>query len=148
MIFVRDASKFQDFIHSQKRLPDTGLRSHGMQWEYWALSPESAHQVIVLMSDRGTPRTWRHMNGYSSHTFSPPSSRTAVPVRGLDDGASAHPARHAIRQRNSARGLVARAWVAQLRADMPAPRAPERCRAGLRAGGGSCAHTRPTGRAR
>jgi catalase len=70
VFFVRDASKFQDFIHSQKRLPDTGLRSNEMQWDFWTLSPESVHQVTILMSDRGTPRTWRHMNGYSSHTFS------------------------------------------------------------------------------
>ncbi len=70
VFFVRDASKFQDFIHSQKRMPDTGLRSNDMQWDFWTLSPETAHQVIVLMSDRGTPRTWRHMNGYGSHTFS------------------------------------------------------------------------------
>src|ERR1700727_2342816 len=69
VFFVRDASKFQDFIHSQKRLPDTGLRDNNMQWDFWALSPESAHQVTILMSDRGTPRTWRNMNGYSSHTF-------------------------------------------------------------------------------
>jgi catalase len=41
-----------------------------MQWDFWTLSPESAHQVTILMSDRGTPRTWRNMNGYSSHTFS------------------------------------------------------------------------------
>jgi catalase len=70
VFFVRDASKFQDFIHSQKRLPDTGMRSNDMQWDFWTLSPESAHQVTILMSDRGTPRTYRHMNGYSSHTFS------------------------------------------------------------------------------
>ncbi len=70
VFFVRDATKFQDFIHSQKRLPDTGLRSNDMQWDFWTLSPESAHQVIILMSDRGIPRTWRHMNGYSSHTYS------------------------------------------------------------------------------
>jgi len=70
VFFVRDASKFQDFIHSQKRLPDTGMRSNDMQWDFWTLSPESAHQVAILMSDRGTPRTLRHMNGYGSHTFS------------------------------------------------------------------------------
>lgn len=70
VFFVRDASKFQDFIHSQKRMPDTGLRSNDMQWDFWTLSPESAHQVTILMSDRGTPRTWRNMNGYGSHTFS------------------------------------------------------------------------------
>ena len=70
VFFVRDASKFQDFIHSQKRQPDTGLRDNNMQWDFWTLSPESAHQVTILMSDRGTPRTYRNMNGYSSHTFS------------------------------------------------------------------------------
>jgi catalase len=70
VFFVRDATKFQDFIHSQKRQPDTGLRDNNMQWDFWTLSPESAHQVTVLLSDRGTPRTYRHMNGYSSHTYS------------------------------------------------------------------------------
>ena len=70
VFFVRDSTKFQDFIHSQKRLPDTGLRSNDMMWDFWTLSPESVHQVIILMSDRGIPRTWRHMNGYGSHTFS------------------------------------------------------------------------------
>ena len=69
IFFVRDPMKFPDFIHSQKRLPDTGMRSNNMQWDFWTLSPESAHQVTYLMSDRGTPRTWRHMNGYGSHTY-------------------------------------------------------------------------------
>jgi catalase len=68
--FVRDAIKFEDFIHSQKRLPDTGMRSNDMQWDFWTLSPETAHQVTILFSDRGTPRTFRNMNGYSSHTYS------------------------------------------------------------------------------
>ena len=70
VFFIRDASKFSDFIHSQKRLPDTGLRSNDMQWDFWTLSPESAHQVAILMSDRGTPRSLRNMNGYGSHTYS------------------------------------------------------------------------------
>lgn len=69
IFFMRDPSKFQDFIHSQKRMPDTNLRSNDMQWDFWTLSPESTHQVMWLMGDRGTPRTWRHMNGYSSHTY-------------------------------------------------------------------------------
>jgi catalase len=70
VFFVRDAMKFQDFIHSQKRMPDTGLRSNDAQWDFWTLSPESAHQVTILMSDRGIPRTWRHQHGFSSHTYS------------------------------------------------------------------------------
>ena len=69
VFYIRDPSKFSDFIHSQKRMPDTNRRSSDAQWDFWTLSPESAHQVTVLMSDRGTPRTWRHMNGYGSHTF-------------------------------------------------------------------------------
>jgi len=67
---IRDPAKFGDLVHSHKRQADTGLRSNDMQWDFWTLSPESAHQVTILMSGRGTPRTYRHMNGYGSHTFS------------------------------------------------------------------------------
>jgi catalase len=70
VFFIRDAHQFADFIHSQKRMPDSGLRSNDMQWDFWTLTPASAHQVTILMSDRGIPRTWRNMNGYSSHTYS------------------------------------------------------------------------------
>ncbi len=69
IFFIRDPQKFSDFIHSQKRNPVTHLRDNNMQWDFWTLSPESAHQVTFLMSDRGTPKSWRHMNGYGSHTF-------------------------------------------------------------------------------
>ncbi len=69
IFFVRDPAKFQDFIHSQKRMSGNGLRSNNAQWDFWSLSPEALHQVTFLMSDRGTPRTYRHMNGYGSHTF-------------------------------------------------------------------------------
>ncbi|MFF4156538.1 catalase [Streptomyces sp. NPDC001678] len=69
IFFVRDPQKFQDFIRSQKRRPDNGLRDNDMQWDFWTLSPESAHMVTWLMGDRGIPKTWRNMNGYSSHTF-------------------------------------------------------------------------------
>jgi catalase len=51
-------------------MPDTGLRSNDMQWDFWTLTPASAHQVTILFSDRGIPRTWRHMHGFSSHTYS------------------------------------------------------------------------------
>ncbi|GAA5074762.1 catalase [Thermocatellispora tengchongensis] len=69
IFFIRDPSKFSDFIHSQKRRADNHLRDHNMQWDFWTLSPESAHQVTFLMTDRGTPKTWRHMHGFGSHTF-------------------------------------------------------------------------------
>jgi catalase len=70
VFFLRDPIKFQNFIRSQKRRADSGLRDNDMQWDFWTLSPESAHQVTWLMGDRGIPKTWRHMNGYSSHTYS------------------------------------------------------------------------------
>jgi len=69
IFFVRDPMKFPHFIRSQKRLPDSGLRDNHMQWDFWSSNPESAHQVTYLMGDRGLPRTWRHMNGYGSHTY-------------------------------------------------------------------------------
>jgi catalase len=40
-----------------------------MQWDFWTLSPESAHQVTWLMGDRGLPASWREMQGYGSHTY-------------------------------------------------------------------------------
>jgi catalase len=70
VFFIRDPLKFQHFIRSQKRRADNGLRDHDMQWDFWTLSPESAHQVTWLMGDRGIPKSWREMNGYSSHTYS------------------------------------------------------------------------------
>ncbi len=69
VFFIRDPMKFQHFIRSQKRRADSNLRDNDMQWDFWTLSPESAHQVTWLMGDRGIPKTWRHMNGYSSHTY-------------------------------------------------------------------------------
>jgi len=70
VFFMRDPLKFQHFIRSQKRMAATNLRDNNMQWDFWSLSPESAHQVTWLMGDRGIPKNWRHMNGYSSHTYS------------------------------------------------------------------------------
>ncbi|MGI9332569.1 MAG: catalase [Gammaproteobacteria bacterium] len=70
VFFVRDPYKFPDFIHTQKRDPKTNLRNPTAMWDFWSLSPESLHQLTILMSDRGLPRTLRHMNGYGSHTFS------------------------------------------------------------------------------
>ncbi|WP_227368939.1 catalase [Halomonas sp. M20] len=69
VFFIRDPLKFQHFIRSQKRRADSNLRDHDMQWDFWTLSPESAHQVTWLMGDRGIPKSWRHMNGYTSHTY-------------------------------------------------------------------------------
>ncbi|MDI9320307.1 MAG: catalase [Phycisphaerales bacterium] len=70
IFFVKDPKKFPDFIHTQKRDPRTNTKSPTMMWDYWSLNPESLHQVLFLMSDRGTPYGYRHLNGYGSHTFS------------------------------------------------------------------------------
>lgn len=70
VFFIRDPLKFSDFIHSQKRDPRTGLRDNTMQWDFLSLSPESLHQLTILFSDRGIPASYRHMDGFSSHTFS------------------------------------------------------------------------------
>ena len=69
VFFIRDVIKFPDFIHTQKRNPATNLPDPDMFWDFLSLTPESAHQVTVLFSDRGTPATYRNMNGYSSHTY-------------------------------------------------------------------------------
>ena len=70
VFFVRDPYKFPDFIRTQKPDPKTNLRSNTAQWDFWSLSPESLHQVTILFSDRGLPGSYRHMNGYGSHTYS------------------------------------------------------------------------------
>ncbi|WNQ13329.1 catalase KatA [Paenibacillus aurantius] len=69
VFFIRDAIKFPDFIHTQKRHPQTHLKNPTAVWDFWSLSPESLHQVTILMSDRGIPATFRHMHGFGSHTF-------------------------------------------------------------------------------
>ncbi|MCZ4272562.1 catalase [Maritalea porphyrae] len=70
VFFVRDPLKFPDFIHTQKRHPKTNMRSPTAMWDFWSLSPESLHQVTILMSDRGLPTAPMFMNGYGSHTYS------------------------------------------------------------------------------
>lgn len=70
VFFIRDPLKFPDFIHTQKRDPKTNLRSATAAWDFWSLSPETLHQVMILMSDRGIPASLRQMHGFGSHTFS------------------------------------------------------------------------------
>jgi catalase len=69
VFFIRDPLKFPDFIHTQKRNPATNCKDSDMFWDFLSLTPESIHQVTILFSDRGTPATFRNMNGYSSHTY-------------------------------------------------------------------------------
>lgn len=70
VFFIRDPLKFPDFIHTQKRLPDSNLKSAEMMWDFWSKTPEALHQITILFSNRGTPDGYRFMNGYGSHTFS------------------------------------------------------------------------------
>lgn len=69
VFFIRDPSKFPHFIHTQKRNPETHLKDANMFWDYLVNNEESVHQVTTLFSDRGTPASYREMNGYSGHTY-------------------------------------------------------------------------------
>jgi catalase len=69
VFFIRDAMKFPDFIHTQKRNPATNAKDPDAFWDFLSLTPESIHQVTILFSDRGTPLSYRHMNGYGGHVF-------------------------------------------------------------------------------
>ncbi len=75
MFFIKDPIKFPDFVHTQKRDPQTNLKSPRMMWDFWSRAPESLHQVTMLFSDRGTPDGYRHMDGFGGHTFSLISAR-------------------------------------------------------------------------
>lgn len=70
VFFLRDPLKFPDLNHAVKRDPHTNLRSAENNWDFWSSLPEALHQVTIVMSDRGIPRTYRHMHGFGSHTFS------------------------------------------------------------------------------
>ena len=70
VFFLRDPLKFPDLNRAVKRDPQTNLRSAQSNWDFWTLLPEALHQITITMGDRGIPRSYRHMNGYGSHTFS------------------------------------------------------------------------------
>jgi catalase len=70
VFFLRDAKKFPDLNKAVKRDPKTNMRSPTNNWDFWTLLPEALHQVTIVMSDRGIPKSYRHMHGFSSHTYS------------------------------------------------------------------------------
>jgi catalase len=70
VFFLRDPLKFPDLNHAIKRDPKTNMRSARNNWDFWSSLPEALHQVTITMSERGIPLSYRHMNGYGSHTFS------------------------------------------------------------------------------
>lgn len=69
VFYIKDAKKFPDLIHTQRRHPKTNLKSATMMWDFFGHNPESLHQVLITMSDRGTPKSYRHMHGFGSHTY-------------------------------------------------------------------------------
>jgi catalase len=70
VFFLRDPLKFPDLNHAVKRDPRTNLRNAQSNWDFWTLLPEALHQVTIVMSDRGIPKSYRHMHGFGSHTYS------------------------------------------------------------------------------
>ena len=70
VFFLKDPLKFPDLNHAVKRDPRTNIRSAKNNWDFWTSLPEALHQITITMSDRGIPFSYRHMNGYGSHTFS------------------------------------------------------------------------------
>ena len=70
VFFLNDPIKFPDFVHSQKKNPQTNLPDPAAMFEFWANHPQSLHQMTILMSDRGIPLSYRHMHGFGSHTLS------------------------------------------------------------------------------
>lgn len=70
VFFMRDPLKFPDLNHAVKRDPKTNMRSAQSNWDFWTSLPEALHQITIVMSDRGIPRSYRHMHGFGSHTFS------------------------------------------------------------------------------
>ena len=70
VFFFRDPLRFPDLNHAVKRDPRTGMRNAHGNWDFWSLLPEALHQVTIVMSERGIPKSYRTMHGFGSHTFS------------------------------------------------------------------------------
>ncbi|MEQ5801341.1 catalase [Halomonas sp. H10-9-1] len=70
VFFLRDPRQFPDLNKAVKRDPRTNMRSADNNWDFWTLLPEALHQVTITMSERGIPRSYRHMHGFGSHTYS------------------------------------------------------------------------------
>ncbi len=75
VFFFRDPLRFPDLNHAVKRDPRTGLRSPDNNWDFWTALPEALHQVTIVMSERGIPKSYRTMHGFGSHTFRPDQQR-------------------------------------------------------------------------
>ncbi|KAI0225508.1 catalase A, partial [Massospora cicadina] len=69
VFFIRDATKFPDFVHTQKRNPQTGLPDADAFWDFFSKSHESIHMVTFLFSDLALPDGYPHMNGFGVHAY-------------------------------------------------------------------------------
>src|SRR5215207_7721186 len=70
VFFIRDAIKFPDFIHSQKPDPVTFERQvPDRVFDFISQSPESMHMVMLVFSPRGTPASYRTMQGFGVNTY-------------------------------------------------------------------------------
>lgn len=70
VFYLRDPLKFPDLNHVVKRDPHTNLRNPTYKWDFFSHLPEALHQLTIDFSDRGLPRSYRHVHGFGSHTFS------------------------------------------------------------------------------
>ena len=70
VFYLRDPLKFPDLNHVVKRDPRTNLRNPTYKWDFFSHLPETLHQLTIDFSDRGLPRSYRHIHGFGSHAFS------------------------------------------------------------------------------
>ena len=73
IFFIQDAMKFPDLIHSVKPEPNREIpqaaSAHDTFYDFVSLAPETLHNQIWLMSDRGIPRSYRMMEGFGIHSY-------------------------------------------------------------------------------
>jgi catalase len=73
VFFIQDAIKFPDLIHAVKPEPNNEMpqaaSAHDTFWDFVSLTPESAHMLMWVMSDRALPRSFAMMEGFGVHTF-------------------------------------------------------------------------------
>lgn len=73
VFFIQDAIKFPDLVHAVKPEPHNEIpqaaSAHDTFWDFISNTPEAAHMIMWVMSDRAIPRSYRMMEGFGVHTF-------------------------------------------------------------------------------
>ncbi|MGI4861797.1 MAG: catalase [Janthinobacterium lividum] len=69
IFFIRDAIKFPDFVHSLKPDPVTNVQDPNRMFDFFSHSPESTAMLTWLYSNRGTPASYRKMDGFGVDAF-------------------------------------------------------------------------------